>query len=232
MDGLAFVRLLSRRRCEGSRLLFLIECRDGSEREIDESDVKRFPLGARHGELAWQCTTCRADRWSLERSRICAKCGAPSPEDEIRMAELKQAMRSEMAKQRPRCLKGRRIVHGKGKLPNAPRAAGAYALDGGTVSAVENAAAAEDQCDFFGVADVEHPGCYKGTGDALRQLDYVVVMLTLGNQGILRDELFRELQPAAVAMAFALTPRVEVLPRSSRPAAAAASRSPCTSTGS
>ena len=43
--------------------------------------------------------------------------------------------------------------------------------------------------------------------DAVLHLDSIVSMLTLGQQGIVRDGLREQLQPAAVAVAFTLYPR-------------------------
>jgi hypothetical protein len=120
-----FAKLIARERsAPAAPPIFIVVGVDGSVHQFCERDVRVFPLYASDGEAAWRCSSCRADGWSLDRACVCVACGAPSPEDETRMTELKQQKRELMALRRPRHLQKRRIVAGTQPLRTQPRSAG------------------------------------------------------------------------------------------------------------
>jgi len=101
-----FSKLLSRARpADGAPFVYNVESTEGQLFACSLREVRAFAeLKAAPGEAAWACTSCTARDFSLARALICAECGAPSPSDELDLAQLKRHKREEMAAQQPRFL--------------------------------------------------------------------------------------------------------------------------------
>ena len=175
---------------------------DGRSLVVDKGTATTYPLKANGEEPYWDCACCSARSWSVERALLCLTCGAPTPVDETRLAQQRQAKRASMASERPSELAGRRIVMEVQPFKGKGRAKGVYSM--ATEAATLEAAIA---------AEVDEDAA-KGSAwaarrfDSLIHLDGAVSMLTLGNQGIMRETARGSLQPAAVAAALTLAPRL------------------------
>jgi len=216
--GFSFTCLLSRApgASDGTYVYTLLG-EDGTQRECNYHEALRQPLKATEYEDEWKCGCCSARGWSLRRARICLSCGAPSPEDEERLTQMKQAKRAEMASDRKRHLGLRRIASAPRELRKKVRASGAYSSAANDVGVdgtpVDGGAAPQNATMDDGPASEADDDQVKSKWsdhnvDALRHLDAIVSMLTLGKQGLLRKELRDNLQPECVATAFLLTPRL------------------------
>ena len=130
MHAFRFAKLLSRAPGDTAGVYtYSVQGVDGSTRTVDERTARAFPLSAAAGETRWKCRCCSSGWWSLKRARLCITCGAPSPEDEAILTELKQSERAKMAQLRPHRLHGRRIVLPPRQPRSTPRAPEAYAID-------------------------------------------------------------------------------------------------------
>lgn len=181
-----------------SRYNYILEGADGSTRSVDKREAMRYPLRARDGEPSWSCACCAANGWSWERARLCAECGMPTPLDERRAEQMKQQKRKEMADDRKSTLGGRRITTLQ-RDGRCKRKRGAYEPAPGDDAAVEEELSA--QSPSHSASDAKRLSC-------VLWLDSAVSALTLGQQGIVRPALRQHLQPAAVATALVLAPRM------------------------
>ena len=221
-ESFAFSRLLRRRRIDlGNsdaidewQFVYAVTVADGSMREMAYAEAKQLRLRACGDEPGWTCSACRIT-WSMARACICLQCGEPSPADGKELRDAIDARRAQMGKERPQALRGRRIVKGKPAFRAKRRATGVYGVG--------------EAANMDGLVEEEVDGETEATSfwhqrrfDALKHLDSIVSMLTLGHQGIVRDSLRATLQPAAVATVLLLMPRVHVAPATLAPGAQAA----------
>ena len=197
----------------GSNAQYELEAINGSRLTVQKSKALRYPLKADEGEASWGCLCCTAQGWSHTRALCCAECGEAAPMTERETARLLAAKRVEMAEQRPSRLGGRRITMGRSTF-REPRAAGVYSATNETaagmprVSDATRLATEQQAIDDEADAQAGHDSQWHARRlDAVLHLDSIVSMLTLGQQGIVRDGLREQLQPAAVAVAFTLYPR-------------------------
>ena len=100
--------------------VYTVEYASGEHGTCSLKQVRSYPLLAKKDEHAWNCRSCSAKGWSLAHAGICIKCGAPSPEDEELMQQKKMARRMQMADERPRYLKNRRMTKAPPQLSSTP----------------------------------------------------------------------------------------------------------------
>jgi len=205
-----FARLVSRHLIISSgtssgssrRYEYTVQGVDGRSLVVDKRTASSHPLKASGDADFWDCACCSSRGWSVEHAMICLECGAPTPVSEARLAQQRQAKRADLARERPRNLKGRRIVKEVAPHTGGGRAKGVYSM-----------AADADQVEAGIAAEVDEQAAADSAWsarrfDSLFHLDGAVAMLTLGNQGIVREVARASLQPAAVAAAFTLAPRL------------------------
>ena len=100
---------------------YTIGLSNGDMRQVPYDGINTALLRADHDEPAWRCIVCNEQGWSLVRSGICFKCGAPSPEEQLDLSKRKAAKRVQMAERRPAYLGGRRITDPVEGLRSSPR---------------------------------------------------------------------------------------------------------------
>lgn len=131
-----FARLVSRHLIISSgtssgssrRYEYTVQGVDGRSLVVDKRTASSHPLKASGDADFWDCACCSSRGWSVEHAMICLECGAPTPVSEARLAQQRQAKRADLARERPRNLKGRRIVKEVAPHTGGGRAKGVYSM--------------------------------------------------------------------------------------------------------